>query len=143
MRKVIACMLALSMAASLAACGSSSTGSSGGSSAGTTAAAAAPAAQDTQAAAPAAETPAAAPAAAQGGVTADGYKSEIIIAMADEFTEPDPMETTAETNQIVQDCTHDLLTDTILDTMQNAGEIVDHWEMKDPTHWRFTLKSGV
>ena len=143
MRKVIACMLALSMAASLAACGSSSTGSSGGSSAGTTAAAAAPAAQDTQAAAPAAETPAAAPAAAQGGVTADGYKSEIIIAMADEFTEPDPMETTAETNQIVQDCTHDLLTDTNLDTMQNAGELVDHWEMKDPTHWSFTLKSGV
>ena len=31
------------------------------------------------------------------------YKEEIVIAMADEFTTIDPMETTAETNQIVQD----------------------------------------
>ena len=54
-------------------------------------------------------------------VTAEGYKKEIIIAMADEFTEADPMETTAETNQIIQDCTCAHLTDTTLDTMQNAG----------------------
>ena len=49
------------------------------------------------------------------GATGTQYKEEIIIAMADEFTTIDPMETTAETNQIVQDCTHDLLTDTALD----------------------------
>ena len=71
------------------------------------------------------------------------YKEEIVIAMADEFTTIDPMETSAETNQIVQDCTHDLLTDTNLDTMQNEGELVDHWEMIDPSHWTFTLKEGV
>ena len=71
------------------------------------------------------------------------YKEEIVIGMADEFTTIDPMQTTAETNQIVQDCTHDLLTDTNLDTMQNEGELVDHWEMIDPTHWRFVLKEGV
>ena len=71
------------------------------------------------------------------------YKEEIIIAMADEFTTIDPTETTAETNQIVQDCTHDLLTDTNLTTMQNEGELVDHWEMIAPDHWKFVLKSNV
>ena len=71
------------------------------------------------------------------------YKEEIVIAMADEFTTIDPMETTAETNQIVQDCTHDLLTDTNLTTMQNEGELVDHWEMLAPDHWRFVLKENV
>ena len=71
------------------------------------------------------------------------YKEEIVIGMTDEFTTIDPMATTDETNQIVQDCTHDLLTDTNLDTMQNEGELVDHWEMIDPTHWRFVLKEGV
>ena len=71
------------------------------------------------------------------------YKEEIVIAMADEFTTIDPMETTAETNQIVQDCTHDLLTDTNLTTMQNEGELVDHWEMLAPDHWRFVLKDNV
>ncbi|MBO5545000.1 MAG: hypothetical protein J5949_10265, partial [Oscillospiraceae bacterium] len=60
-------------------------------------------------------------------VTAEGYKKEIVIAMADEFTEPDPMETTAETNQIIQDCTCDLLTDTNLDTMNNEGELLESW----------------
>ena len=50
---------------------------------------------------------------------------------------------TAETNQIVQDCTHDLLTDTNLTTMQNEGELVDHWEMLAPDHWRFVLKDNV
>ena len=60
--------------------------------------------------------------------TGTHYKEEIVIAMADEFTTIDPMETTAETNQIVQDCTHDLLTDTNLTTMENEGELVDHWE---------------
>ena len=63
------------------------------------------------------------------GQTGTHYKEEIVIAMADEFTTIDPMETTAETNQIVQDCTHDLLTDTNLTTMENEGELVDHWEM--------------
>lgn len=71
------------------------------------------------------------------------YKEEIIIAMADEFTTIDPMETTAETNQIVQDCTHDLLTDTNLATMQNEGELVDSWEMVAPDHWKFKLKENV
>lgn len=71
------------------------------------------------------------------------YKPEIVIAMADEFTTIDPMETTAESNQIVQDCTHDLLTDTDLTTMQNAGELVESWEMLAPDHWRFKLKPGV
>ena len=76
-------------------------------------------------------------------VTAEGYKKEIVIAMADEFTEVDPMETTAETNQIIQDCTCDLLTDTNLDTMNNEGELLESWEMIDPTHWTFKLKEGV
>lgn len=71
------------------------------------------------------------------------YKEEIVIAMADEFTSIDPTETTAETNQIVQDCTHDLLTDTNLATMQNEGELVDHWEMIAPDDWKFTLKENV
>ena len=71
------------------------------------------------------------------------YKKEIIIAIADEFTTIDPMETTAESNQIVQDCTHDLLTDTNLLTMQNEGELVDSWEMVAPEHWKFKLKGNV
>ncbi len=71
------------------------------------------------------------------------YKKEIIIAIADEFTTIDPMETTAESNQIVQDCTHDLLTDTNLLTMQNEGELVDSWEMVAPDHWKFKLKENV
>ena len=53
-------------------------------------------------------------------VTAEGYKKEIIIAMADEFT-----------------------TDTNLDTMQNEGELLESWTMIDPTHWSFKLKEGV
>lgn len=77
------------------------------------------------------------------GQTGTQYKEEIVIAMADEFTTIDPMETTAETNQIVQDCTHDLLTDTNLDTMENEGELVDHWEMIAPDHWIFYLKENV
>lgn len=71
------------------------------------------------------------------------YKEEIVIAVADEFTTMDPTETTSETNQIVQDCVIDLLTDTNLTTMQNDGELVDHWEMVAPDDWIFTLKSGV
>ncbi len=71
------------------------------------------------------------------------YKEEIIIALDDEFTTIDPMETTAESNQIVQDCTHDLLTDTNLDEMKNAGELVDSWEMIEPDYWKFKLKEGV
>ncbi len=77
------------------------------------------------------------------GQTGTHYKEEIVIAMADEFTTIDPMETTAETNQIVQDCTHDLLTDTNLTTMENEGELVDHWEMVEPDHWIFYLKDNV
>ncbi len=71
------------------------------------------------------------------------YKKEIIIAIADEFTTIDPMETTAESNQIVQDCTHDLLTDTNLATMKNEGELVESWEMIAPDHWKFKLKENV
>lgn len=71
------------------------------------------------------------------------YKEEIVIAMADEFTTIDAMETTAESNQIVQDCTHDLLTDTNLSTMKNEGELVESWEMVTPDHWKFKLKEGV
>lgn len=70
-------------------------------------------------------------------------ENEIVIAVADEFTTIDPMETTAETNQIVQDCTCDLLTDTNLETMKNEGELVDTWEMIEPDYWRFTLKENV
>jgi peptide/nickel transport system substrate-binding protein len=113
MKKILALLLALAMIFSLAACTSSNEP---------------------------------APAEPSGGEEPSGephYKEEIVIGMADEFTTIDPMETTAETNQIVQDCTHDLLTDTNLDTMQNEGELVDHWEMIDPTHWRFVLKEGV
>ncbi|NLY37410.1 MAG: ABC transporter substrate-binding protein, partial [Tissierellia bacterium] len=73
----------------------------------------------------------------------EGYKEEIIIAMADEFTTIDAMETTAESNQIVQDCTHDLLTDTNLDEMVNAGELVESWEMITPDNWKFQLKDNV
>ena len=72
-----------------------------------------------------------------------GYKEKIIIAMEDEFTTIDPMETTAESNQIVQDCTHDLLTDTNLDEMKNEGELVESWEMIAPDHWKFKLKDNV
>ena len=113
-KKILALLLALAMIFSLAAC------TSGGS------------------------TEPAEPSGGEGEATGEPhYKEEIVIAMADEFTTIDPMETSAETNQIVQDCTHDLLTDTNLDTMQNEGELVDHWEMIDPSHWTFTLKEGV
>ena len=78
-----------------------------------------------------------------GPAQAAQYKKEIIIAMADEFTTIDPMETTAESNQMVQDCTHDLLTDTNLVTMQNEGELLESWEMLTPDHWRFKLKGNV
>lgn len=77
------------------------------------------------------------------GQTGTTYKEEIVIAMADEFTTIDPMETTAETNQIVQDCTHDLLTDTNLATMQNEGELCESWEMVAPDDWIFKLKENV
>ena len=136
MKKVIALVLALAMIFTFAACG-------GGSDSGSTASTGSSASNGSTGSTGSPSTGSSAPSAPAEGVTADGYKSEIIIAMADEFTEPDPMETTAETNQIVQDCTHDLLTDTNLATMQNEGELVDHWEMIDPTHWRFVLKSGV
>ena len=86
---------------------------------------------------------AAAPADDAQAPTTGGYKEEIVIAMADEFTTIDPMETTAETNQIVQDCTHDLLTDTNLATMQNEGELCESWEMVAPDDWIFKLKEGV
>ena len=36
--------------------------------------------------------------------------NEIVIGIGDEFNCIDPMETTAESNQIVQDCTHDQFT---------------------------------
>ncbi len=77
-----------------------------------------------------------------GGAPAEDV-NEIVIAIGDEFNCIDPMETTAESNQIVQDCTHDLLTDTNLETMQNEGELVDTWEMIDLKTWKFTLKDNV
>ncbi len=139
MRKRIALFMSLVMAVSLAACGGSSSGSGSGS--GSAAEAGSGSSQDAGSVAQAQDAKAENGAEDAGG--AGEYKSEIIIAMADEFTEPDPMETTAETNQIVQDCTHDLLTDTNLDTMKNEGELLDHWEMIDPTHWSLTLKKDV
>lgn len=113
MKKILALLLALAMIFSLAACTSSNEP---------------------------------APAEPSGGDEPSGephYKEEIVIAMADEFTTIDPMETSAETNQIIQDCTHDLLTDTNLDTMQNDVELLESWEMIDPTHWSFKLKPGI
>jgi len=71
------------------------------------------------------------------------YKEEIVIAIADEFTTIDPMETTSESNQLVQACVHTLLTNTNLVTMQNEGFLVESWEMITPDHWRFKLKPGI
>lgn len=71
------------------------------------------------------------------------YKEEIVIAIADEFTTIDPMETTSESNQLVQACVHTLLTNTNLVTMQNEGFLVESWEMITPDHWRFKLKEGI
>lgn len=71
------------------------------------------------------------------------YKKEIIIAVADEFTTIDPMETTAESNQLVQTCIHTLITNTNLTTMQNEGFLAESWEMIAPDHWTFKLKENV
>ena len=71
------------------------------------------------------------------------YKEEIVIALNGEFTTIDPQAGTSSVNQIVQDCTHDLLTDTDLNIMANAGELTEKWEMLALDHWRFTLKKGV
>lgn len=71
------------------------------------------------------------------------YKEEIIIALNGEFTTIDPQASTSSINQIVQDCTHDLLTDADLSVMSIAGELAESWEMIALDHWRFTLKSGV
>ncbi len=71
------------------------------------------------------------------------YKEEIIIALQSDFTTIDPQAGTQTVNQIVQDCTHDLLTDTDLNIMANAGELAESWEMIALDHWRFKLKSGV
>lgn len=140
MKKIIALLLVAVMVLSLAACGTkeeNTTGTNDGTSAvnGTGTTDISSTGQQTTATEGLTET----------GELAAGYhyKEEIIIAMADEFTTIDPMETTAETNQIVQDCTHDLLTDTNLATMQNEGELVESWTMEDPTHWTFILKSNV
>lgn len=140
MKKIIALLLVAVMVLSLAACGTkeeNTTGTNDGTSAvnGTGTTDISSTGQQTTATEGLTET----------GELAAGYhyKEEIIIAMADEFTTIDPMETTAETNQIVQDCTHDLLTDTNLATMQNEGELVESWTMEDPTHWTFKLKDNV
>ena len=78
------------------------------------------------------------------GTTGKGtYKEEIVIALNGEFTTIDPQAGTQSVNQIVQDCTHDLLTDTDLNIMANAGELAEKWEMLALDHWRFTLKKGV
>ena len=71
------------------------------------------------------------------------YKEEIIIALNGEFNAIDPQASTSSINQIVQDCTHDLLTDTDLSIMANAGELCEKWEMIALDHWRFTLKKGI
>ena len=56
-----------------------------------------------------------------GGATSNEDAAKTVtIAMADEFTTIDPMETSAETNQIVQDLIFDMLTDTDLTKMENA-----------------------
>ena len=67
----------------------------------------------------------------------------VTIAVADEFTTFDPMETSAEANQIVQDLVFDMLTDTDLTKMENAGELLESWEMVSPTEWNFKLKEGI
>jgi peptide/nickel transport system substrate-binding protein len=71
------------------------------------------------------------------------YKKEIIIAVADEFTTIDPMETTAESNQLVQTCVHTLITNTNLETMKNEGFLAESWEMIAPDHWKFKLKENI
>ena len=67
----------------------------------------------------------------------------VTIAVADEFTTFDPMETSAEANQIVQDLVFDMLTDTDLTKMENAGELLESWEMVTPKEWKFKLKEGI
>lgn len=67
------------------------------------------------------------------------YKEEIIIAIADEFTAIDPTATTDESNQLVQGCVFDLLTNTNLKIMANDGEVVESWEMIAPDHWKFKI----
>lgn len=71
------------------------------------------------------------------------YKEEIIIAIADEFTAIDPTATTDESNQLVQGCVFDLITNTDLTQMKNAGEAVESWEMIEPDHWKFKLYEDI
>lgn len=71
------------------------------------------------------------------------YKKEIVIAVADEFTTIDPMETTAESNQLIQTLVHTLITNTNLVTMQNEGFLAESWEMVAPDHWKFKLKENI
>ena len=78
-----------------------------------------------------------------GGGAAEDDAVTVTIAMADEFTTIDPMETSAETNQIVQDLIFDMLTDTDLTKMENAGELLESWEMVTPKEWNFKLKEGI
>ena len=79
------------------------------------------------------------------GGPSDSEETEnvVTIAVADEFTTFDPMETSAEANQIVQDLVFDMLTDTDLTKMENAGELLESWEMVSPTEWNFKLKEGI
>ena len=82
--------------------------------------------------------------AACGGPSESGETENVVtIAVADEFTTFDPMETSAEANQIVQDLVFDMLTDTDLTKMENAGELLESWEMVSPTEWNFKLKEGI
>ena len=76
-----------------------------------------------------------------GGIS--GYQEEIVIAMSDEFSTIDPMETTSEYNQMVQDCVFDRLFDVDLTTKQLVGGLVESYEMITPDDWRFTLKPNV
>ena len=81
--------------------------------------------------------------AACGSTEPEATENVVTIAVADEFTTFDPMETSAEANQIVQDLVFDMLTDTDLTKMENAGELLESWEMVSPTEWNFKLKEGI
>ena len=60
--------------------------------------------------------------AACGGPSESGETENVVtIAVADEFTTFDPMETSAEANQIVQDLVFDMLTDTDLKDVSTAS----------------------
>ena len=121
-KKLVALLLCVAtMLSVLAGCGGASTN------AGSTAAKPAPSATPAAPAAP----------------SEPKYKEEIVVALAGEFTTLDAAAGTAINNQIVQDCTHDLLFDVNLNTGKFEGELVESWEVIELDHWRFKLKDGI